>query len=178
MQDGRDKGLMRRDFVKSCAAAAMALLVPAGTAPGRAEAALKIGEGIPKASLRDLKGNSVVLPDDARKKILLVHFWASWCSFCEKEIADIAALYGNYKDRGMLPFSVNVGESQAVVQAYVNRLKVPYPILLDADSETARKYGVTGLPTTLLCDRSGIIRFKILGEMSRQGLKRLLDYLI
>jgi hypothetical protein len=49
---------------------------------------------------------------------------------------------------------------------------------MDPDSEAARKCGVTGLPTTFICDRNGVIKYKIIGEITKSGIERLLATLL
>jgi peroxiredoxin len=154
------------------------LLVPAaatlGLAP-RADAALKTGDRPKDVTLADLTGAQVALPGAYAGRVLLVHFWATWCPYCIKEIDALESLFGQYRERGFAPVSVNVGETKAAAGEYLRERKVTYPILLDTDSTTARLYGVTGIPTTFILDRSGAIRFKVLGELNRDGLRRILS---
>ena len=139
----------------------------------RAAAALKAGERPARVTLSDLSGARVVLPDAYGGSILVVHFWASWCPPCLREIDALESLLGEYRERGFAPVSVNVGESKAVVTESLRHRKVTYPILLDTDSTTVRLYGVVGLPTTYLLDRTGSVVVKVLGEIDRHGLRRV-----
>jgi cytochrome c biogenesis protein CcmG, thiol:disulfide interchange protein DsbE len=134
---------------------------------------MKTGDRPKAVTLADLTGATVSLPEAYTGKVVIVHFWASWCPPCLKEIDALEALFGQYRERGLVPVSVNVGEAQArVVEALASR-KVTYPILLDADSAVARPYGVTGIPTTFILERNGTIQFKVLGEIGRSGLHRI-----
>ena len=138
-------------------------------------AALKTGDRPKSVNLFDLVGVQVVLPDAYDGKVVVVHFWASWCPYCLKEIDALEALFGQYRERGFAPVSVNVGETKGVAAEFLRSRKVSYPILLDTDSATARLYGVTGLPTTFILNRAGAIEFKVLGEINREGLRRILS---
>ena len=71
--------------------------------------------------------------------------------------------------------SVNVGETKTVVTEALRNRKVTYPILLDTDAATARLYGVRGFPTTFVLDRNGLGAVKVLGEIDREGLRRILS---
>ena len=146
--------------------------------PKAAEGAVKIGDFPPRADLLDLKGRKVSLPDDLKGRVGLLHFWASWCPYCRKEFMAIEALFQQYKSKGFLPYSINVGENNVAVEAYLATLRVSYSIPLDADSSTARRYGITGIPSTLIVDRGGLIRFKILGEINQEGLHKLVSTLM
>jgi cytochrome c biogenesis protein CcmG, thiol:disulfide interchange protein DsbE len=164
----------RREILWSLLATAAGLL-GAGAA---AEAALKAGERPTPVTLSDLAGARVVLPEAFGGKVLVVHFWATWCAPCFREIDALQALFGEYRERGLAPVSVNVGEAQAVVADALRARTVTYPILLDADSATARLYGVVGLPTTFVLDRKGVTAVKVLGEIDRDGLRRVLSGLL
>jgi len=160
----------RRGFLCSLLATAAVALGPSGPA----EAALKAGERPKRATLSDLTGARIVLPDAYGGKVLVVHFWASWCPACFRELEALESLFGEYRERGVAPVSVNVGETKAVVTESLRNRKVSYPILLDTDSATARLYGVAGVPTTFVLDRAGSVTVKVLGEIDREGLRRIL----
>jgi peroxiredoxin len=140
-------------------------------------AALKTGDAFPRTAVTDRQGNPVTLPDDFKGKVVVIHFWATWCPFCIKEIRALESLYGIYREKGLMPFSVNVGEDNAAIAAFLKNDTVSYPILMDRNSAAARQCGVTGLPTTFICDPSGVIRYKIIGEINKNGLERLLGSL-
>jgi len=164
----------RRRFLRGLFATVVGVLWP-GIATA---AALKAGERPKPVTLSDLTGARIVLPDAYAGKVLVVHFWASWCAPCFREIDALESLFGEYRARGLAPVSVNVGETQGVVADALRNRTVSYPILLDADSATARLYGVVGLPTTFVLDRTGVTAVKVLGEIDRDGLRRVLSGLL
>jgi peroxiredoxin len=139
-----------------------------------ADAALKIGDAFPKTAVADRQGKPVALPDDFKGKVVLIHFWATWCPFCIKEIRALESLYGSYREKGFLPLSVNVGEDSQTISSFLKNEPISYRVLMDRNSEAARQCGVTGLPTTFICDRNGVIKYKIIGEINKSGLERLL----
>ena len=169
-----DRLVTRRQVVGGALAAATATLAPAPGSP----AALRTGDRPQSVTLSDLGGSPVSLPDAYKGKILVVHFWASWCSYCIKEIDALEALFGQHRERGFMPVSVNVGETKAAASGFLRDRAVTYPILLDGNSAVARLYGVTGIPTTFILDREGSLRFKILGEINREALRRVLSGLL
>ena len=170
----RDLDATRREFLWSLLAAAAGVLA-AGEA---ATAALKAGERPKPVTLRDLTGARVALPDAYGGKVLVIHFWASWCAPCFREMDALESLLGEYRARGLAPVSVNVGEPEGVVADALRNRTVSYPVLLDTDSTTARLYGVVGLPTTFVLDRKGVTAVKVLGEIDRDGLRRVLSGLL
>ena len=164
----------RRDFLHGALAAAAATLGLRSTG----EPAMKPGDRPTTVTLGDLTGAQVALPDTYGGKVVVVHFWASWCPSCLREIAALESLLGEYRERGFAPVSINVGESRAVATEALRNRMVTYPILLDTDSATARLYGVGGVPTTFVLDRAGAIVVKVLGEIDRNGLRQILAGLL
>jgi thiol-disulfide isomerase/thioredoxin len=167
----------RRDFLRYTAAGAIILAADA-LLPRAAFAAPKAGDTLPSLALPDMKSNRVTVPGAYSGKVIVLHFWATWCSYCLTEMTSIEVLYKNFEKKGFAPFSVNVGQQQDVIESYLGKLRPTYPIMLDADSSTARTYGVTVIPTTFIADRKGIIRYKVLGEITTTGLRKILQSLL
>lgn len=179
------KGCMMKrsdSFSRDCkvwlAAPVLASFLFLSPLPQTAEAALKTGDAFPRTVVSDRQGKPVALPDDFKGEVVLIHFWATWCPFCIKEIRALESLYGIYREKGLAPFSVNVGEDSQTIASFLKSEPVSYPVLMDPDSEAARKCGVTGLPTTFICDRNGVIKYKIIGEITKSGIERLLATLL
>jgi peroxiredoxin len=139
-----------------------------------ADAALKTGDAFPSIAVSDRQGKAVMLQDEFKGRVVIIHFWATWCPFCIKEIRALESIYGIYREKGLVPFSVNVGEDSQTIASFLKSEPVSYPILMDRNSEAARQCGVTGLPMTFICDRNGVIRYKIIGEITKTGIERLL----
>jgi len=135
---------------------------------------LKVGEILPAFTLPDLKGDKVVVPDDFRGKVVVIRFWVDWCASCAREMPLIDDIYKKYKDRGLIILAVNVGQPRDVAAAFVSRLKISYPALLDTESVISHRYYVTAVPTTYILDRSGVIRNKILGETGTEAFEKII----
>ncbi|MFZ0336218.1 MAG: TlpA disulfide reductase family protein, partial [Candidatus Acidiferrales bacterium] len=102
---------------------------------------------------------------DLRGKVVLIDFWATWCQPCEKEMPGYQKLLNRYGTRG---FAV-VGFKSSMMQdaedplKFADRIGVHYPLVV-ATGGLVRKFGgIEGLPTTMLYDRHGILRDKIVG---------------
>jgi thiol-disulfide isomerase/thioredoxin len=163
----------RRDLLLGAVAAA----ATAGFG-ATAEPAVKAGDRPEAVTLGDLSGMQVSLPRAYSGKVVIVQFWASWCPGCLREIEALEWLFGEYRERGVIPVSINIGETRAVVAEALRNRRVTYPMLLDTDSATARLYGIRGVPTTFVLDRAGAIRVRVLGEIDRHGLRRILSGLL
>ncbi len=150
------------------------LVISAGNYTYASTATIKSGDTPPAVTLQNIKGGSITLPTDFKGKIIVIHFWASTCPYCLKEMQAIESLNNEYRAKGIAPFSINVGQTKETAEAYIAKGKITYPILLDPVSSTARLYGVTGIPMTFIIDRKGVVRYRIMGEVNRSGLDRLL----
>lgn len=166
-------GRSRRWFLQRVAAAGAGLAL-GGWLPSPLVAAFRAGEVPSPFPLSDLQGRRVVVPSDYGGRVLLIHFWASWCPACRGEMAALSTLHGRYGGRGFLPCSIGLGEKRETATAYLKGRDVSYPVLLDPDWVTKKPFGVTGIPTCFVLDRGGVIRHKLVGVTDVAGLEKLL----
>lgn len=150
----------RRDTLRNLAGTGLILLASAlcsfnVTAGELSEVPATLPPGL---SLPDLSGQQRNL-DAFSGKVLLVNFWASWCTPCLEEMPAIQRLAAAMDAASFAVIAINVGEAQRRVQATARRLELDFPILLDKESAVFNRWGATVLPTTYLLDRSGRIRY-------------------
>ncbi|MDD2898745.1 MAG: TlpA disulfide reductase family protein [Desulfuromonadaceae bacterium] len=143
-----------------------------------ASAALRVGSPAPKIVLNSLKGAPLSIPDSLRGKVAIVHFWQAGCSSCKEDMPAMDGLFREYQRKGLSVIAVNVGQPRQVVQEAVAGLGISYPVLLDMERTTAAPYDIVGVPRTIIIDRTGIIRFKIIGSAPRSMLKKYLQSLL
>lgn len=148
----------------------LVLLLPKTALPG---VVLRIGEPVPRVMINDLMGKKITIPDSVEGNVALIHFWTEGCSSCAREMAELESLYAAYRRRGLIVVAVNVGQSPDRVSAFIRKLRVTYPVVLDQENNTAKQYGAVVLPMTFFLDRNGIIKYKILGEATEEILKKL-----
>ncbi len=118
----------------------------------------------PVLNLPDLSAQPRNL-DEFAGKVVLVSFWASWCTPCIEEIPSIQRLVTAMRDQPFAVIGVNVGETQRRVQMTVKRLAIDFPVLLDRDSAVFKDWGVTVLPTAYVIDRRGRVRYAARGPI-------------
>jgi peroxiredoxin len=104
-------------------------------------------------TLSDLQGKAWHL-QELRGKVVLVNFWATWCPPCRKEMPDLDALYGKFKDQGFVVLAIS-DEEAAKVSPYLAEHKVSYPVLLDPGRKVNDLFIVEGIPKSFVYDRSG-----------------------
>lgn len=118
----------------------------------------------PDFSLPDLEGRTRGL-GDFTGKVMLVTFWASWCSPCIKEIPSILRLSAAMADQRFTVIGINVGEGERRVQTSIKRLGLDFPVLLDRHSATFTEWGANVLPTGYVLDRNGRARYVAQGPL-------------
>jgi thiol-disulfide isomerase/thioredoxin len=123
-----------------------------------------------RLSLPDLTGQRRGLEEFAGK-VLLVNFWASWCTPCITEMPSIQRLAKQMADKPFAVIAVNVGESQRRAQVTAERLGLEFPVLLDKDSAVFNGWGATVLPTTYLLDPTGRMRYIGRGPLEWDGVE-------
>jgi thiol-disulfide isomerase/thioredoxin len=123
----------------------------------------------PDFTLKTFEGQEITL-SGLKGKVVLLDFWATWCAPCKESIPHLIQLYKNFKDRGfeLIGMSMDKAGDVEMVRRFVKSMEIPYPIIMTSD-EVARSYKVTGLPTTVLIDKEGKIREKIVGFNSAIG---------
>lgn len=134
-----------------------------GQNSGQRAKIIREGDRAPEFSLLSLDGKAVSL-SSYRGKVVMVHFWATWCPPCVEEIPTLERLYRASfgKDLEILAVSVDEGGAGAV-GSFMQKNRFALPVLLNPDQSVARKYGTFKFPETYLLDRDGIVRRKIIG---------------
>lgn len=130
------------------------------------------GETAPEFLLIGLDGKQYRL-DDFRGKRVVLNFWATWCAPCRIEMPLLQNFYEQHK-RQIVVVGINMGEDKAPVQAFIDELKITFPILLDEEQATAKRYRVVGLPSTFFIDTQGIVRATHVGGLSSEMLESYL----
>jgi len=127
-------------------------------------AAGEIGSRLPDFSLKDLHGREVS-SDNLRGKVVLIDFWATWCQPCKKEMPGYQKLIDRYGQRGFVAigFKFDTMADTEDPILFAHKVGVRYPLAVATDDLKQRFGGVEGLPQTMLYDRRGILRQKIIG---------------
>lgn len=117
----------------------------------------------PDFTLPDLNGTQVSL-SHYKGKVVLLNFWATWCPPCRLEMPTMEEAYRNYKTKGfeVVAVSVDAGPKSAI-QHFLQELDLSFQVLRDPHMETLRTFRSSALPTTVVIDRRGIIRWRELG---------------
>ncbi len=127
-------------------------------------AAGEIGSRLPDFWVKDLQGRKISSAN-LRGKVVLIDFWATWCQPCKKEMPGYQRLVDRYGSRGLavVGFKFDTMPDVEDPVLFAKKIHVRYPLAVAADDLKQKFGGVEGLPTTMLYDRQGILRKKVIG---------------
>ena len=121
-------------------------------------AAVPVGANAPDFTLKTLNGPNMRLQEQ-RGKVVLVNFWATWCGPCRKEMPHLNRIADKYKSSGLVLMGVNIDEDVRNAAEVAGKLKVSFPVLLDTDKAVSKIYDLNSMPSTMVIDRSGKVRY-------------------
>ncbi|WP_342600068.1 thiol-disulfide oxidoreductase ResA [Psychrobacillus sp. FSL H8-0483] len=140
-------------------------------------AILQVGDDAPDFALVDMNGEKHQLSEYKGQGVFL-NFWGTWCKPCEREFPLMDKQYQEYKDQGLQILAVNVGESDFVVQKFIDRKGLTFPVLIDDNKSVMETYNINPLPTTLLINPEGKIEKIITGEMNEEMIKNYMEQIM
>jgi len=117
-------------------------------------------------TLNDLNGKTYQL-SNLRGKVVLVNFWATWCTPCRREMPDLDKLNARFRAQGLVVLSIS-DEDQAKVAPFIASSGYRPAVLLDPGDTVHKEFHIEGIPKTYLFDRNG----KLLGETIDQSTER------
>jgi peroxiredoxin len=130
----------------------MAILAPGLTY------AIQAGDTAPDFSLNDQQGKLVTL-DGMKGKIVFLSFWATWCPPCREELPDLEVLHRKYAANGFTVLGVSVDRSESALLRFLHEHPVSFPVMMDKKGDVAEAYRFSGLPTSFLVGRDGIVKY-------------------
>jgi peroxiredoxin len=108
----------------------------------------------PQFTLMSSKGDSVTLAS-FKGKVVVLDFWATWCSTCRESIPHLNGLYTKFKSQGVEVLGINVEKvNRSKIDRFIKKASLRYPVLLDPSMKTASMYDVKGLPSVVIIDRN------------------------
>jgi cytochrome c biogenesis protein CcmG/thiol:disulfide interchange protein DsbE len=128
-----------------------------------------VGRAAPNFTLPQLDGPPVTL-SKLRGQVVVINFWASWCTECRIEQAALNQTWQQLQDSGVVVIGVEFEDTAGAARGYARSFDVTYPVVEDGSSQTALAYGVRGVPETFVVNRSGHIVNRVIGPVDASAL--------
>jgi peroxiredoxin len=142
---------------------------PSSAGPGTAA-----GTIAPDFTGRDLDGRTFRLSDHLGKDVIILDFWSTFCEPCKAEFPHLRSMYDQSRTKGLLVVGVDMDgpETVADVPAFVKRMEINFPIVLDEDSRIASLYNPKkSMPLSVIIDKAG--RISVVREGYNPGDEKL-----
>jgi len=116
------------------------------------------GQPAPDFVLKSSSGENLRL-SEYRGDVVMINFWATWCAPCRQEMPLLDDLYARYERVGFTLLGVNIDDDKRRAMKMIDELGVKFPVLFDESKEVSKLYDVEVMPTTILVDREGNVRY-------------------
>ncbi|MFN3566065.1 MAG: peroxiredoxin family protein [Burkholderiaceae bacterium] len=140
-----------------CAARAW-LAAALGLAAADAGATPTAAAKAPDFTLPAIGGTNLRLQEQ-RGRVVMVNFWATWCGPCRVEMPHLNRLYDKYRGSGFVLLGVNIDEEPRKAADLAVKLGLRFPVLFDVEKKVSRLYDLSAMPSTVLIDRDGRVRY-------------------
>lgn len=135
------------------------------------------GQTAPNFEATDRQGRRIRL-SDFQGRVVMLNFYASWCTPCAKEMPAIDRVYRELKERGFEVLGVNLKERKSDAFGFLDSLGVSYNAVLDPDGTIAERYRVLGPPVSVFIDRNGIVRYYLPGELRASQVQQVVTSML
>lgn len=132
----------------------------------------------PSLELTDINSKPVEL-NNFHGQVTLIHFWATWCAPCVKELPELQNLSEKYRDKGLRVIAI-AADSHAAVKEFIKTKNTQLYIMVDQYGSAMRDYKVMALPSSYIIDVNGKLQFSAVGPVNwlskdtRQIIKNLI----
>jgi len=113
-------------------------------------------------SLQDIDGNSFEF-NSTRGHWVFLHFWASWCGPCRKEMPAIKSLADELQQENLQIVMINTAEDENTIFTFLAEMNIELNSLMDVDGQVTETWKPRGLPTTFLINPQGEVKYQAVG---------------
>lgn len=96
---------------------------------------------------------------EQRGQIVFITFWAEWCGSCKQQLKDLEGIYNAHKNKGFQIWAISLDEDPKEAAFGAREMGISYPVLFDNDHQIAKVYEVNDIPSAVIVDRDGTIRY-------------------
>ncbi len=120
--------------------------------------AVGVNDAAPDFTLKTLDGPNLRL-DEYKGQVVLINFWASWCGPCRQEMPLLDRIHQRYNDAGFAVLGVNVEGQVGPAKETADSTGVTFPVLIDENQRVSEVYDLEAMPSSVLVDRDGVVRY-------------------
>ena len=136
-----------------------------------AEAGVTVGKTLPGFSLAGLDGKQVkVAPGGA---VIVLNFWATWCPPCREEMPELEKFFRKYTGKVQF-YAINIQEPTDKITEFMSKNQYTLTTLTDKDGEVAKNFRINAIPTSIVVDQQGVIKFRKSGPVTLAELEGVL----
>ena len=162
--------MRNRFFTASTIIAVLAVCAVLPRAGSAQDVGLEIGAAPAAVTVANLDGQPVDFAQFVGKKPVVLEFWATWCEPCDRQIPHLNRWHQQYADKGLAIVALS-DEEPDQLRKYAKEARLTYPIATDPDDRVRSLYLVSGLPTTILIDKTGVVRYVAIGSVKPSELE-------
>jgi cytochrome c biogenesis protein CcmG/thiol:disulfide interchange protein DsbE len=133
-----------------------------------------VGKTAPQFTLGSLGGQNITVGPS--NNITVLNFWATWCPPCRSEMPELNQFASQYSGKVTF-YAINLQEEFGVVNDFMYKNSYAIPTLLDSDGAVANLFRVQYLPTTIVIDRNGVIKYRKSGPVTKSELEDVISQL-
>jgi cytochrome c biogenesis protein CcmG/thiol:disulfide interchange protein DsbE len=134
-----------------------------------------VGSKAPGFTLTYLENDGSLSLSSLRGHVVVLNFWASWCTECKREAPELEKAYNKWRSRGVEFIGVDFQDSRRWGRDFQKKFGLTYRSVFDGDSRIKNRYGVTGVPETFVLDAEGNITAKLIGATDVATLDNLIS---
>jgi peroxiredoxin len=131
----------------------------------------------PDFTLTDLDGNTISL-SELKGQVVFLNFWATWCTPCKKEIPFFNEAHETHKDSGLKIIGISIDRSEKIVKKFLEKRELVYSVVMGTQ-KFLNDYEISRVvPVTVIIDKKGKLRRKVIGELEREDIEKYFQELI
>lgn len=136
------------------------------------EVGIIVGKQVPVFTLNSLEGVKTTV--GKANKVTVINFWATWCPPCRQEMPELNRFWHKY-EQSVDFYAVNIEEQPEKVKAFMDKGQYTMPVIMDHKGEVAKTFSINAVPTTVVVDKNGIIRYRKSGTVTLNELEGVIN---